>query len=308
MRISEIFTLGKIQPDLDFVDVDDERDARLFIIPSALLLMKNNQWADECVLIIKSFFQELLNSLIVKDKSKAIDLLHPLLKEPNEVHLGLSPTNNGKTITIEDARVIINRLSRSRAIELGLVTELEDTALLIHGIADDKISDMTAVLLREKLVQYTQSICKYYDIPIQRSIEKYEIWDPNGKQWKSSYFDIPVTGKSNMKDVILVPKRLVRLSLNYSYEGLYRDGILEYFKNQEILDPKSSLVRVIKSTGEKTVYMKDLKKKYPGKKSDILDYIANNPELIKKYKTDVGISPVLTDKEIMEKINGAENV
>ena len=111
-----------------------------------------------------------------------------------------------------------------------------------------------------------------------------------------------------MKDVILVPKRLVRLSLNYSYEGLYRDGILEYFKNQEILDPKSSLVRVIKSTGEKTVYMKDLKKKYPGKKSDILDYIANNPELIKKYKTDVGISPVLTDKEIMEKINGAENV
>lgn len=55
MRVSDYFSLKTTQPSLDFVDVDLEKDVKLFVDPSALYLL-NTEWGSKCRSLIKSFF------------------------------------------------------------------------------------------------------------------------------------------------------------------------------------------------------------------------------------------------------------
>jgi hypothetical protein len=169
MRVSEVYGIGLRQGALDFVDVDVVNDVPLFIDPPAIAYL-SSPWADSCVSSIQSFFQRVLDHIRVGNDSDAIALLSQL-GEPNETHLGLSKGRSqgnavGGTLALE----FWQSLSSSHAARSGLLTDLEDTALLIESIGPDRISDVTTNLIRTELIEYTQAACWFYGIPTEEGV------------------------------------------------------------------------------------------------------------------------------------------
>jgi hypothetical protein len=147
LRVSEHFNLGLKQPSLSFVDVDTSGDVRLFISPRALRLLPS-AWGDECVALIQSFFNQVLHAIKAGDDSRAIRLLE-VLKEPNETHLGLSKGGSrGRGLGSGSARDVWHALTESAAAKSGLLTDLEDTVLMIEGISVDIVSDVVTNIIR----------------------------------------------------------------------------------------------------------------------------------------------------------------
>ncbi|MHB1955490.1 MAG: hypothetical protein ACYCOU_17275, partial [Sulfobacillus sp.] len=62
MRVSQRFTLGAAQSQLEFVDIDLESDTPLFVDPRALRLL-DSEWAEECVALIQDFFRVVLDKI-----------------------------------------------------------------------------------------------------------------------------------------------------------------------------------------------------------------------------------------------------
>jgi len=281
VQVSQLFTLGKDQSTLEFVDVEVTTDVPLFLMPSALLKMSDREWADNCVVLIKDFFQEVINRIKAEDYQKAESLLKRLENEPNETHLGLSTRHSrGRSSNSTDSRNINERLVHGGAVERGLISELEDTALFIEGIAADKISDMTTDIIREKLIEFTQSMCDKYEIPMREEVDCGLIWDIGSHTWKPLVTKLPYAEE---EPLILVPKELVRRALVYSYRSLYYRTILSYFQDQE-MEFQQSLVEVLHDQEVKKPTKKDLSKRYPGKKGDVYRYASENPSFIDEYR------------------------
>ena len=74
MKISEKFDLKKSQFELDFVDVDENRDTPLFLDPYYISKCEYS-FAETCYGTIKSFFEYLLQLLRNKNIEEALSAL-----------------------------------------------------------------------------------------------------------------------------------------------------------------------------------------------------------------------------------------
>ena len=159
MRVSEYYNLGKQQPSLSFLDVDIRNDVKLFINARALKTL-NSEWGDYCAYLLQTFFLELITSIRSGRDEKALEIL-TVLKEPNETHLGLSKgKSDGRGLGPEKAKEIWKALKKSKAVKSGLLTDLEDTVLLIEGISIDILSDIITNIIRGPLINFTQRMCE----------------------------------------------------------------------------------------------------------------------------------------------------
>ncbi len=205
MRISAYYKLGRTQPSLDFVDVDVRGDARVFVDPRALRLLRS-RWGDECVALVQNYFSTVLNSIHDGKHIYARDLLQ-VLREPNETHLGLSVGRaRGRGLGRQSARDVWEALSKSEAVKSGLLEDLEDTILMVEGISSDIISDITTNIIRGPLIEYTQAMATYYGIPLEDEVNSGPLWDPGGHRWYSKFVKLSVTKWGKL---ILVPKVIV---------------------------------------------------------------------------------------------------
>src|SRR5690349_2258740 len=138
MRVSDLFGLTGNQGTFDFIDVEIERDTPLFIDPTAIAHM-NSPWAQACASNVQSFFQEALDRIKNGNRSAAIDLLGGL-SEDNSTRLGYSLRARGSGVGPGLAARFYTELSTSRAFASGLITDIEDTALLVEGVREDRVS------------------------------------------------------------------------------------------------------------------------------------------------------------------------
>ena len=88
MKISEIFNLNKTQHELDFVDIDPNRDKPVFIDPF-FLSTRNHPWCLDASRTIRNFFQYAID-LIKADEIEEARSVFIHLNEPNETCLGMS--------------------------------------------------------------------------------------------------------------------------------------------------------------------------------------------------------------------------
>ena len=91
--------------------------------------------------------------------------MDPLL-ESNETHLGLSrgrSRGHGRARLFHGYHTV---LRGSAAITSGIITALEETALLIPGIGPDLVSDLITNIIRQELIAYTQAMCRHYGVPL----------------------------------------------------------------------------------------------------------------------------------------------
>lgn len=281
-RVSEHFDLGLSQPQLDFVDVAIDTDTRVFLDPRALLLL-DTDWSRECVGLIQDFFGCVLAAITSGDKTRAIRLLGQL-HEPNETRLGLSRGKPaGHALGPELAGRVREALTRSEAVKTGLLTDLEDTILMIEGIRNDLISDITTNVIRQPLVRYTQHACEDLGIPMEEAIYPGgPFWDPGAEEW---YQDLVALPRAGRRPLLLVPKIIVRKKMDYDPDEYYDHYIIPLLREEEI-EAGSSLVTTIKKTGQPRVTKKDLVAKYGKGKSVNEAMTRAHPQLLEFYRKD----------------------
>ena len=293
MKFSEHFGLHREQPELDFVDIDTSTDMPLFIDPYTLSQREDN-WSKECTQDITSFFQTAVDAIRNNNHARARALLNNL-SEPNETCLGLSRGRPlGRGVSGKQATDLYEKLAESQAVQTGLLSELADCELVIPGIADDKISDITTNIIRRGLIRYTQAQCKLHGIQL-RQVASGPFWDPIQQSWQREYVYLPIVGH---RSIILVPKATVRRRMALNHQEYYQHFVLNFLQ-KEHLEAGSSLVRTLRS-GEKRVYKKDLREVYPLTKDFLYEFSRDHPEILEAYKRYKGDSSPIMNGEIEE--------
>jgi hypothetical protein len=171
-------------------------------------------------------------------------------------------------------------LSESEALKSGLLEDLEDTVLMIPGISNDIISDVTTNIIRGPLIEFTQDSCRYYEIPMRPQVDSGALWDGVLHRWDSQYVELPVVAG---KRLLLVPKAVVRRKLEFSAEDYYTHYILESLREAE-LSVNSELVELLKN-GHRRVTKVALREKYATGKAVIAKLTLEHPELLERYRT-----------------------
>ena len=252
MRVSEYYSLGLEQPSLDFVDVMLDTDVPLFVDPTALYLL-DTKWGDECRSLISDYFSLVLEHIRGSEYDKAEELLANL-SEPNETHLGLSTTRSrGHGMGSKLAEKLCHSLKESQAVRTGLITNLEDTALMIEGIASDVISDIVTNIIREPLLKYTEDMARHYGMGLVEGVASRPLWDARLRRWDVKY----VTQlRPDGERLMLVPRSIVRRSITYDAGKYYNSYLLEQLQEEAMA---KGLVRILKNGDSRPPTKKSLK-------------------------------------------------
>ena len=276
-RVSDYFGLGMTQPQLDFVDVDVVGDTEVFLDPTALLGLRST-WGHECVALIQDFFQHVLHLIESGRHQEAVDLLSRL-REPNETHLGMSKGRaRGHGLGSESAHRLWEALRLSEAVKSGMLRDLEDTILMVEGVAADIVSDIATNIIRLPLVHFTQATCQEVGIPCQPGLAVAPLWSPASHSWYSDFQPMPLTPTGPL---LLVPKVIVRRRLEYDVEEYIHKYLLPFLGDAEI-EAKTALVKVLKSGPR--VYNKDLIEKYGDGKRMLIEQTKLHPEILERYR------------------------
>lgn len=280
IRFSDHFQLKRSQAELDFVDIYINDDIPLYIDPY-VFKVRNDIWSVECNNLIVDYFGTVINAIRCKNEPYAKRLLEQL-SEPRETHLGLSRGSiSGKGVSGKQANDLYDRISKSKAVKSGKLSDISDCELMIPGISFDKVSDISTNIIREKLIEYTQAQCRLYGIPM-REVPSGRIWSPIEKRWQNGYYvELPVI---KGQKIILVPKYCVTFKMALSSKEFYEKDILEYIQAEHI-DAMTSLVEVLKN-GKRRVTKKSLKgqHEYQMSKEFIYAFCNEHPDILESYK------------------------
>lgn len=282
MKISRIYNLGKSQAELDFVDIDVNTDIALFIDPFFLNKRKDNL-SMEATRTIRNFFQTLID-LIRGNQIQSAKLLFRHLHEPNATCLGLSRGNpQGRGVGTEDTDRIFDSIIRSRAIQTGLIQDLEDNHLFVENFGKDKLSDMTTNIIRRHLIDYTISQCVLNNIPLTNNVPSGFFWNRHTREWESEYTTLLIV---NQKKILLVPKAIVSFCSDYTPQQYYQHFVLNFLQNEH-LQLNSSLVQK-RVDGTRYVTKKDIKEDEDTKysKEFLREFTKRHPRVLQDFKLE----------------------
>lgn len=286
MKISEYFNLNKTQYELDFVDIELDEDTPLFIDPYFLGTC-DFQWAIDANRTIENFFSLLLKYL-QSGQDKEAHYIFSHLNEPNETHLGMSQGRpQGRGVGPGDTERIFDNLLRSKAVQTGIVEDIEDFRIFVPGIDKDKMSDLTTNVIKKHLIEYTQNQCILWNIPLQDGVPSGFFWERNEQRWRNEYVKYLIV---NDRKVLLVPKKIVSYAKDYTPQQ-YKQHFVLNFLQYEHLKNNSHLVKVRRDKEGR------ITKKYVTKKSivseighiskDFLaDFTKKHPKIFEKFKID----------------------
>lgn len=307
MKITDIFNLGVDQVQLDFVDIDIDRDYPLYIDPY-LISTRNDPWSVEVDRTIKSYFSKVASYIRDSQYDKAIELFQ-FMSEPKETCLGISTTgtSNGRGVGEENATEIIKEIIRSKAIETGVVQNIEDIIIFVDDVDKDKLSDMTTNIIRKHLIDYTKEQCKIWEIPLT-SRESLPYWNPVIEDWDNSIEELLVYKE---RDLLLVPKAIVSYISEYNAQK-YGWHFVVTNQRDEMLARRASIVKLKKYKNGKEKYYLPKKDVYEligkqiitgdfeNRKDYLRKYTQENPELIDRFrKSRSKVVQPLTNEEFM---------
>lgn len=229
MRLSEHFKLGKSQAELDFVDIDPDRDTPLYVDPH-LISVSQNPFAERCHSNLDGFFSYFLELMRSKQEDEARRLFS-CLHEPNETCFGVSSGSpSGRGIGRGQADKLFDSIKKSAAVRTGVLEQLQDCAIFVPGIERDKVSDMTTNIIRNLLVEYTHHQCELHGIELRPDTPVGPLWDNENRQWAYSRCDMLVI---QGRPILLVPKSIVSFANNYNLGKYHTHFVLNYVKREQ---------------------------------------------------------------------------
>lgn len=305
-KISEIYRLGKTQFELDFVNIDPQRDTPLFLNPF-IFGARTDHFSTRASRTIRGFFQHTLDLINTGSIENArSNFVH--LNEPNETCLGMSrkkPRGNG--MGEENAMEVFDSLLLSHAASTGLIDHLENTAIFLPGIGRDKVSDMTTNIIRLDLIHYTQTQCELLGIPLTDDVSSGFFWNLSTQQWDQTHTRmLVIKGKKKL----LVPKAVVSYVKEFAPDKYHRHFALAFLQ-EDHLKRDTSLVRTsIGKNGKvlrRYVQKNDLiREVLSSDKEDLLAFTKKHPAVFHDFREQTAkkIAPIPNSE--LEGINLSE--
>lgn len=145
------------------------------------------------------------------------------------------------------------------------IKHIEEMQLFSVGIGRDRISDITANIIKEFLIGYTQNQCKLWNIPLVSGVPVNNILDLSSLEWYDDYVDLPISSYDN-KPIIFVPRRMVRTLPWINYDEFSRVDLSAFLASKKA--NKSAA-----QSGKKTTISKE----------DAVALTKSNIDLIDKY-------------------------
>lgn len=279
MRISKRFGLKKSQYELDFVDIDPAIDTPLFLDPY-FISKCDFPFAVAAHNTMRSYFEYLL-ALLRAGKIRKAEELFSYLGESNDVCLGMSRGRpQGRGMGPEDTEAIFKELLKSRAIRSGIMEDIEDFRIFVPNVDKDKVSDMTANIIKWNLVEYTIDQCNLHNISLTDNVPSGMYWDTHTMNWENKYTQrLIIDGRP----ILFVPKRVVSYADKYTSNEYKQHFVLNYLQNEN-LKLQTSLVQKYKS-GEQYVTKKSIQNS-EGKidKEYLVRFTEQHPDVFADFK------------------------
>jgi hypothetical protein len=223
----------------DWFDTILDRDTKLFIDPFLIFKSKNKFFVDSHKQIIDFFNDAFITAASSNNSSLDIRYRNLLSKmmfpEPEELCLGYASRSvNGAGSGKGFAKEIVNAIYDTINSGINEVTHFEELGLFSEGIGCDRISDITANILKQRFVEYTLDVCQRHNVPVKKfRLDHYE-FDKIRNGWVSGNVMLPDNPYRNDQPILLVPKEFLN-----SLPVISSDEFWSYCwvnKNEEIRD------------------------------------------------------------------------
>ena len=222
---------GVSQYDVDFVIPRVGVDLPLGIDPFLLYKSRNPNYRELHSLLVRTF-----NAGIDAIRRNRVTEARALFDFPEVAAVGLGYTQGGRRgsgVGTHLSNLIIDTVRSSPALMERGVRHVEEMQLLSAGIGPDRISDISANVLKRFLVEYTQRQCKIWEIPVERGVPLEHVFEPASRSWVDSYEDLPISTADGLP-ILLVPRRLVRLLPWINYDNFLRTEFSAYLAARRV--------------------------------------------------------------------------
>jgi len=198
------------------VDILPETDLPLYLDPYAFKVGSSTT-AIECNNLVVDYFDTVLQCIRDGKHVRGRGLLDSL-GEPNETRFGLSIAKaQGRGVGRQQASTVYDKLADSKAVKTGMLRDLSDCELLIPGISQDKISDITTNIVRGRLATFTLRQCRKHGVPTKR-VERGVARSEEHHDWANAYAELLLFEN---KPLILVPKWMARRQIAANHQEYY---------------------------------------------------------------------------------------
>lgn len=283
VKVSEYYGINRKQGSLDFIDVDTVNDVRAYVDPSAIRYLQDD-WGMECMRMLTTFFDTVLDSVRMGDKRRTSELLSRL-SEPNETHLGISRGKSaGRGFGKQMGEDFAEKLAASEAAKSGLIEDLEDTAFFIGGVDKDIVSDVTTNIIRGPLIAYTQQMASMFGIDLVEGVDSGPVWNPDSLEWEHDFVSLPVPDGNKL---LLVPKAIVRRDMHMSRGEYYRHHLSPVLQSEVAGGAARRLLDTVRE-GKKQAgsypTKKEIQRMFGSTKPDITRETLKRPTIYQNYR------------------------
>ena len=244
MIFSTEFKIERKKKD-DWFDPILSTDTKLFIDPF-LIFDSNHDFFINTHQKTIEFFNLAFNIASISKPNKSDIRYRQLLSmmkfpEVEEVCLGYASRGTGGSGSGGGfSKMIVESIFESINMGITNFNHFEEIGLFNEGFGCDRISDMTATLLKKEIVLYTQEISRRHNIPTTKiKISQYE-FDSKFKRWKDKDVELPLNPFTK-KAILLVPNKFLRELPTISAEEFY--NYCWSNKNEELRDQYSIEVK-----------------------------------------------------------------
>jgi hypothetical protein len=213
------------QYEVDFVIPRVGIDLPLGIDPFLLFKSRDSQFRQLHVSLLNAF-----NAGILATRNNDLTTARYLFNFPEVSAIGMGYTRKGKRgsgVGSYLTDLILQTLTGSPSLKERGVRHVEEMQLLSAGIGPDRISDISANVLKRFLIDYTQRQCAIWGIPTKPGVPVSHIYNESKQAWEDSYEDLPVSAIDG-SGILLVPRRLVRTLPWINYDDFIRTEFSAY--------------------------------------------------------------------------------
>lgn len=247
MRFDQAFGLDLNRFEVDFHIPDLKQDARLAIDPFLMFKSRHKrfmQWHRQLL----DYWNHVLGLVKEKAITEAIQaLVNP---EPSEVRLGyVTEGAGGAGIGPEIAEDIVDLLASNDPLLKRGLRHLEELQLYSVGIGADRLSDLTANVLKVDLIRYTAEQAQLWNIPLVEGIGLKHAWNRETNEWVETMSPLPVDPESG-SPILVVPRRVLRRLPWINYEDFrdhYLVGFLASRGSRNVSGGKSKVIELTRS-------------------------------------------------------------
>lgn len=259
-------------------DLRLDKDTQLYIDPFLVFRSKTPAFKNSREKF-REFFKAALELVFEsKRNSNALEQLEENVlwfPEPMEIRLGEAEGKYGAGPGKKFSKACTNALMKLATRGYKELDNFEKIQIFSSGIGADGISDTTANLLKEELIQYTQEVCQKLDIPsLSCAVEK-AVFDFEDRRWYHGKPNLPINPFLANKGIILVPKEFLCTT-----HAINSDGFAEYIVKNKNSKLRTELnYEIEKSLGRKTII--EIAERYP-------EWVE---EYVKEREKDESITP-----------------